>query len=643
MSRNESYDSEQPFWDEQVSAMSARITPGGGVGSYEGLFNVSYHDLQILNKIGFGSCSAVRLAVHRVSGKKYAVKVFNVNNLIQAEQLKKEVIVLASLPDSNALMTLQGLHHLEGSVSVILDYMDRGSLEHFIEYKKSSGSATYASSATDISSTTDVSSDLSQSFSSPFLSSMVVSSTPDAPSNTRITETVIAAITYQVLVGLNCLHTHRKMHRDVKPANILLNSLGYVKLSDFGISREENEHGSEPKSNLAYMGTCMYMSPERLLGLAYDNTADIWSVGIIILELWNEYPFSSCCGTPVDLLEELDNFDFDTVLSKLPLEMASILVSMVHIDPSKRKQCDELIRSNWFASKGIRSIDEARLTVLKWLTASEDASPGRCMGLRKRSSFTLDVLESNTSRFGNDLKDVMVIESTTSLSHISFSNTLNESVLSTESVKKAKHASFHMLDIEEEYYYSPNQQFCHIDSDCIKKATGMVGSNFFQSNGIHIKQFQSSEQWPLHMQANQQDVQFMLFLKTIERSGYECTVYLQQKTGVHAGYVYSDAINKRCDAVLRKKKDSDKVAVEINLEGKARLFRFALVDIIQLGLGPGAASSLPIDTPVNNILFVSIRSKGELSLVFEDLTTRNEVYRGLEVLIEASSNIVKDD
>ena len=63
VSRNESYDSEQPFWDEQVSAMSARITPGGGVGSYEGLFNVSYHDLQILNKIGFGSCSAVRLIV----------------------------------------------------------------------------------------------------------------------------------------------------------------------------------------------------------------------------------------------------------------------------------------------------------------------------------------------------------------------------------------------------------------------------------------------------------------------------------------------------------------------------------------------------------------------------------------------------
>lgn len=54
----------------------------------------------------------------------------------------------------------------------------------------------------------------------------------------KIDESILAKITLQMLCGLTYLHSKNQLHRDIKPGNVLLNSLGEVKLSDFGISRE---------------------------------------------------------------------------------------------------------------------------------------------------------------------------------------------------------------------------------------------------------------------------------------------------------------------------------------------------------------------------------------------------------------------
>eukprot|EP01036_Dinobryon_divergens_P027531 gene27531-36325_t len=54
----------------------------------------------------------------------------------------------------------------------------------------------------------------------------------------NVSEAVMAAITFQIIWGLGYLHFENQIHRDVKPANILMNSQGQVKLSDFGISKE---------------------------------------------------------------------------------------------------------------------------------------------------------------------------------------------------------------------------------------------------------------------------------------------------------------------------------------------------------------------------------------------------------------------
>jgi serine/threonine protein kinase len=86
-----------------------------------------------------------------------------------------------------------------------------------------------------------------------------------------------------MLQGLLYLHKVRhQIHRDMKPGNILINSEGFVKLTDFGIAKT-----LENTSDLCntFVGTKTYMSPERIEGKEYSFSSDIWSLGLIVYEL----------------------------------------------------------------------------------------------------------------------------------------------------------------------------------------------------------------------------------------------------------------------------------------------------------------------------------------------------------------------
>lgn len=96
-------------------------------------------------------------------------------------------------------------------------------------------------------------------------------------------EPMLAAILFQSLQGLLYLHRERKTcHRDLKPANILLDSTGFVKLSDFGISKELGS-GTYAQAG-TQCGTLAYMAPERVRGGGYGFASDVWSLGLITLE-----------------------------------------------------------------------------------------------------------------------------------------------------------------------------------------------------------------------------------------------------------------------------------------------------------------------------------------------------------------------
>jgi serine/threonine-protein kinase len=89
-------------------------------------------------------------------------------------------------------------------------------------------------------------------------------------------------IMVQTCKGLHYAHQHGIVHRDVKPANVVVLNDGMVKIVDFGIARIAG--GSMTRTGIV-LGTPMYMSPEQVLGHAVDARSDIFSVGVILYEL----------------------------------------------------------------------------------------------------------------------------------------------------------------------------------------------------------------------------------------------------------------------------------------------------------------------------------------------------------------------
>ncbi|KAF9049475.1 kinase-like protein [Hymenopellis radicata] len=100
---------------------------------------------------------------------------------------------------------------------------------------------------------------------------------------------VVGKVAICVLEGLGYLYdVHRIIHRDIKPSNILLNSSGEIKLCDFGVSGELINSIAN-----SFVGTSIYMSPERIQGGDYSIKSDVWSLGITLIELAHgRFPFN---------------------------------------------------------------------------------------------------------------------------------------------------------------------------------------------------------------------------------------------------------------------------------------------------------------------------------------------------------------
>jgi serine/threonine-protein kinase len=153
----------------------------------------------------------------------------------------------------------------------------------------------------------------------------------------------------QVADALACAHAHGVVHRDVKPANILLREDGHVKVADFGIAKAGA--GNDLTRTGVVMGTAKYLSPEQVSGSPADAGSDIYALGIVLYEM--------LCGSP----PFVGDTELSTAVARLtaapgslrdrrediPRSLEAVVLRSLARDPAARFQSAEEMRSSLLA------------------------------------------------------------------------------------------------------------------------------------------------------------------------------------------------------------------------------------------------------------------------------------------------------
>ncbi|MFI8566172.1 Stk1 family PASTA domain-containing Ser/Thr kinase [Rhodococcus sp. NPDC078407] len=151
-----------------------------------------------------------------------------------------------------------------------------------------------------------------------------------------------------VCAALDFSHRNGIVHRDVKPANIMINNAGAVKVMDFGIARAIADSSSPMTQTAAVIGTAQYLSPEQARGEQVDARSDVYSLGCVLFEiLTGEPPFTG--DSPVAVAYQhvredprLPSLVNDTV----PRELDSIILKAMAKNPANRYQSAAEMRTD---------------------------------------------------------------------------------------------------------------------------------------------------------------------------------------------------------------------------------------------------------------------------------------------------------
>ena len=95
----------------------------------------------------------------------------------------------------------------------------------------------------------------------------------------------VVDIAIQVVNALAFAHQNKIIHRDIKPHNILINSEGVAKITDFGIARAMDKSSNEKNTEAVIMGSAHYFSPEQANGKNINERSDIYSFGVVMYEM----------------------------------------------------------------------------------------------------------------------------------------------------------------------------------------------------------------------------------------------------------------------------------------------------------------------------------------------------------------------
>lgn len=266
---------------EQFKAALQMVVDKGDPRSY----------LENFVKIGEGSTGVVCIATEKHSGRQVAVKMMDLRRQQRRELLFNEVVIMRDYQHRNVVEMFKSAL-VEEELWVIMEYLQGGALTNIV-------------------------------------------------SETRLSEEQIATVCEAVLQALAYLHSQGVIHRDIKSDSILLTLDGRVKLSDFGFCAQISKDIPKRKS---LVGTPYWMAPEVISKSPYGTEVDIWSMGIMVVEMVDgEPPYFS--ETPVAAMKRLRDEPAPTVrnVSQISPVLKDFLDRMLTRDPLERASATDLL------------------------------------------------------------------------------------------------------------------------------------------------------------------------------------------------------------------------------------------------------------------------------------------------------------
>ncbi|KAI5969661.1 STE7 [Candida margitis] len=206
-------------------------------------FKLRNKDLLTLKQLGSGNSGSVSKVLHLPSQKTMAKKIIHVDSksIIQT-QIIRELRILHECQSPYIIEFYGAFLNNNNTIVICMEYCNCGSLDKILPLCE----------------------------------------------NRQFPLYVLKKLSFAILSGLSYLYSkHRIIHRDIKPNNVLMTHRGEFKLCDFGVSRELTNSLAMADT---FVGTSMYMSPERIQGLNYGVKSDVWSMGLMMIELASGLP-----------------------------------------------------------------------------------------------------------------------------------------------------------------------------------------------------------------------------------------------------------------------------------------------------------------------------------------------------------------
>ncbi|XP_063060949.1 serine/threonine-protein kinase PAK 4 [Engraulis encrasicolus] len=251
-------------------------------------------------KIGEGSTGIVCIATVKSTGKLVAVKKMDLRKQQRRELLFNEVVIMRDYHHEN-VVEMYNSYLVGDELWVVMEFLEGGALT-------------------------------------------------DIVTHTRMNEEQIATVCLSVLKALAVLHSQGVIHRDIKSDSILLTQDGRIKLSDFGFCAQVSKEVQHRKS---LVGTPYWMAPELISRLPYGPEVDIWSLGVMVIEMvdgeppyFNEPPLKAMKMIRDNLPPKLKN------LHKVSPLLKGFLDRMLVRDPGQRATANELLKHPFLSKAG---------------------------------------------------------------------------------------------------------------------------------------------------------------------------------------------------------------------------------------------------------------------------------------------------